>query len=304
MGCDFPLKAYRSQEINPETGRSQLTFNPKHARNSTNPIDLPCGRCTGCKLERSRQWAVRIMHESQCHPENSFLTLTFANEHLPVDYSVDVRDTQLFLKRLRDHIEPRKIRFFLCGEYGDKDQRPHYHIILFNYAFLHDRKLLKTTRNGDKLYTSATLEKLWPFGQSSIGNVTFNSAAYTARYAMKKITGDKAEAHYLREHPLHHFIVRTKPEFLTMSRRPGIGFPWINKYMSDVYPSDEVIVDGHRMRPPRFYDQLLSEEDLKIQLAARRKNALKTKEHRSDRRRWVKAQVRDARITDLKKDQL
>lgn len=244
------------------------------------------------------------MHEAQLHTENCFLTLTFANEHLPIDYSVDVRDTQLFLKRLRDHIKPTRVRFFACGEYGDKDQRPHYHLILFNHAFLSDRKLLKTTRNGDKLYTSATLEKLWPFGQSSIGNVTFNSAAYVARYAMKKITGDRAEAHYLREHPLHHFIVRTKPEFLVMSRRPGIGADWITKYRSDVYPSDEVIVNGHPSKPPRFYDQQLTEEELETISRRRRKDGLAYKEHRSDRRRFTKMQVRDARIQNLKKDQL
>lgn len=304
MGCDFPLKAYRSQEINPATGKSQLTFNPKLARNSLNPVDLPCGRCTGCRLERSRQWAVRIMHEAQLHDDNCFITLTFNDEHLPVDYSVDPRDMQLFFKKLRKSLEPKKVRFFLCGEYGDLNLRPHYHIILFGHAFLNDRKLFKRNKHGHHLYTSPSLEQLWPYGLSSLGEVTFNSAAYVARYAMKKITGKGAEAHYLREHPLHHFICRTRPEFLLMSRRPGIGAPWLGKFKSDVYPSDEVIVNGVPSKPPRFYDQQLTEEQQKQIQLRRRKDALKKKEHRSDRRRFAKKLVRDARIQNLKKDQL
>lgn len=300
MGCDFPISAWRTPPGSP----TAMTFNPMKALNSTNPINLPCGRCTGCRLERSRQWAVRIMHEAQLHEENSFLGLTFSDEHLPVDYSIDQRHMQLFMKRLRDKLEPKQVRFFLCGEYGDHGQRPHYHIILFNHAFLSDRKLYKRTRNGDQLFTSPTLEQLWPYGFSTIGSVTFNSAAYTARYAMKKMYGEKNADYYLREHPLHHFIVRVKPEFLLMSRRPGIGAKWIQKYRRDVYPHDHVVTNGFPSKPPRFYDQQLSEEEAEQIKRRRIKDSLKQKEHRSNRRRFAKVQVRDARISNLKKDTL
>lgn len=300
MGCDFPLKAWRT----PPGSDQALTFNPLRALNSTNPMNIPCGRCTGCKLERSRQWAVRIMHEAQLHSENCFITLTFANEHLPVDYSVDPRHMQLFFKRLRKALFPKTVRFFLCGEYGELENRPHYHIILFNHSFTSDRLLYRTTQHEHKLYTSPSLSKVWPYGLATLGEVTFNSAVYTARYAMKKISGPKADAHYLREHPLHHFIVRTRPEFLLMSRKPGIGANWFNKFKSDVYPSDEVIVNGHKSRPPRFYDNQLTEDEQDEIKRRRRAAALPQKQHDNNRRRVAKRDVRDARIQTLKKDQL
>lgn len=260
MGCDIPLTAFRSQEFNPASGKYRLTFNSKNSLSGT-PITLPCGRCMGCKLERSRQWAVRCKHEAQLHPENCFLTLTFDRANLPIDYSVHPRHMQLFFKKLRKSIFPKKVRFFLGAEYGELNFRPHYHIILFNHDFS-DKTLYEKTERGDYLYTSKSLAKLWPYGLATLGAVTFESAAYTARYATKKITGPKASDFYLREHPDHHFICRVRPEFALMSRRPGIGADWIEKYKSDVYPSDEVIINEAKARPPRFYDQQLTEEEL------------------------------------------
>ena len=209
-------------------------------------ISLPCGRCIGCRLERSRQWAVRIMHESKMHDESSFVTLTYDNEHLPSDESLSVEHCQLFLKRLRYHLEPKRIRFFLCGEYGSKLGRPHYHAIIFGW-FPEDRKLIKG--EGEfSLWSSATLQDAWGLGFASIGRVSFESASYVANYATKKVNGPKAAEHYGGR----------LPEFLLMSRRPGIGRPWFDKYGSDVFPSDEVIVRGVKCRPPRYYDQLLA----------------------------------------------
>lgn len=261
MGCDVPLTAFRSTEFNPSSGRYSLTFNSKKAL-SGRAILLPCGRCTGCKLEKSRQWAVRCQHEAQLHPENSWLTLTFDWQNLPVDYSIHPRHMQLFFKRLRKSIYPKQVRFYLGAEYGDKNLRPHYHVILFNHDF-NDKIFYEKTPQGHTLYTSPSLSKLWPYGLSTLGAVTFETAAYTARYTTKKITGPKASEFYLREHPDHHFICRVRPEFALMSRRPGIGKGWLDKYKSDVYPSDSVISNGRQARPPRFYDQQLTEEELK-----------------------------------------
>nr|QJB19136.1 MAG: replication initiator protein [Microvirus sp.] len=270
MGCDVPLTAYRSQEFNPATGRYLMTFNSKNSLSGT-PIKVPCGRCTGCKLEKSRQWAVRCNHEAQMHPANCFVTLTYDRANLPVDYSVHPREMQLFMKKLRKHTFPTKIRFYLGAEYGDENLRPHYHVLIFNYDF-NDKIFYEKTTRGDTLYTSATLSKLWGKGLATVGALTFHSAGYTARYSTKKITGPKASDFYLRTHPDHGFICRVRPEFSLMSRGDnsgdpvwggGIGRGWLEKFKSDVYPSDEVISNGRKARPPRFYDKQLPEEELR-----------------------------------------
>lgn len=268
MTCYHPLKAYRSREVNPSTGRHLITFNPLKNLVEGSSLTLPCGRCIGCRLERSRQWAVRCTHEAQLHTENCFITLTFSNDHLPPDYSVHVRTWQLFMKRLRKELGSKKIRSFACGEYGETNLRPHYHAIIFNHYF--PDALLYKTVNGNNLYTSQILSKIWPYGHAILGDVTFESAAYVARYVMKKYTGDQSDAHYTRVHPLTKEIVRVQPEFVTQSRRPGLGAPWLEKYRSDVYPDDFVIARNMKMKPPRFYDQQLTEEELE-ELKRRRK---------------------------------
>lgn len=212
-------------------------------------VDLPCGQCIGCRLERSRRWAVRIMHEAQLHEANSFLTLTYSDEKLPKGNTIVMDDVQRFMKRLRKRIG--KVRFFQCGEYGETSARPHYHMCLFGYDFSSDRILFKKTGAGNALYTSELLTEEWGLGHAVIGDLTFDSAAYVARYCLKKVTGDPKEAHYAG---------RT-PEFVSMSRRPGIGANWFNKYATDVYPSDECIMNGKSMMPPPFYDKLLEKAD-------------------------------------------
>lgn len=277
-----------------------MTFNPMRSLNSTNPISIPCGRCTGCKLERSRQWAVRCMHEASLHQDNCFITLTYSNDHLPVDYSVHPRDLQLFFKRLRKQLFPTKIRFFACGEYGETNLRPHYHALIFGHS-PQDKTLYETTPRGDRLYLSKSLQKSWPFGLVMVGALTFESAAYTARYAMKKQTGPQAETYYLRQHPLHGFICRVRPEFLNMSRRPGIGAEWINKFRPEVFPSDSVLVRERLVKPPRYYLNQLSEEEKEAISRQRRKDGLINKGERNNRRRVAKAEVRDARISTLQR---
>lgn len=207
-------------------------------------MNVACGQCIGCKLERSRQWAVRCMHEAQLHEENCFLTLTLRDEG---DGSVHVRDVQKFMKRLRKAIK-RRVSYLACGEYGEALGRPHYHMALFGYNFP-DRRRWK----GD-LWVSEKLDKLWSHGYCTIGELTFESAAYIARYCTKKITGSMAAKHYTRVLESGE-IVSVEPEYITMSRRPGIGKRWLERYHSDVYPSDEVIVRGKQARPPRYYDK-------------------------------------------------
>lgn len=262
MPCFHPLQAYQSRTLNSE-GKRSIVFNQNKGQ-GFDPIKLPCGQCVGCRLERSRQWAMRCVHEAQMHKENCFITLTFNPEALsqrPVPMSVDVRDWQLFMKRLRDHASRqkgrgggKKIRFYHCGEYGEKNGRPHYHACLFGFDFS-DKTLWKVS-NGHRLYISESLTKLWPHGFSTIGDVTFESAAYVARYIMKKINGKQADDHYYDK--VTGEIIN--PEYTTMSRRPGIGRGWYEKYQQDVYPHDEVILNGKKLKPPKYYDGILQTE--------------------------------------------
>lgn len=291
------MRAYRTAAFD-ESGKRGITFNPHKATNEVDPFELPCGICTGCRLERARQWSIRMMHEARGWSANAFVTLTFSDEHLPADYGVHVEDVQKFMKRLRKSL-PQKVRFFACGEYGDLHQRPHYHLILFNHQFP-DLKPLKKTPHG-MLYTSQELSKLWPYGQSSTGAVTHKSAGYVARYSLKKIGGDKATDHYTRIHPVTRAINVVRPEFCVMSRKPGIGASFMQQFKSDLFPSGYLIVDGHKVPPPRFYLNQLEEHEREY-LANMPGRPPTPSSERTLARRRVRAEVRDARIKSLQRN--
>lgn len=251
MPCFHPLDAWRD-----DSGQVQF-----YDRGRGNHMLLPCGRCVGCRLERSRQWATRMMFESQLHAESSFLTLTYDEVHLPRPPSLDYRHFQLFMKRLRKKLA-KPLRFYCCGEYGDENGRPHFHAAIFGDAFLGDRYYWSKGSKGDKLYRSPLLESVWTSGSSLIGDLTFESAAYMARYIMKKITGDLAESHYQYLDCDSGEVFQLTPEFCHMSLKPGIGGKWFDLYSSDVYNGhDFVIVNGHKVKPPRYFDKLLRRLD-------------------------------------------
>lgn len=192
------------------------------------------------------------MHEASLYESNCFVTLTYADEHLPAHGSLRKRDFVLFMKRLRLSIAPARVRYFHCGEYGAVTSRPHYHVLLFGYDFPDKRPW--TVRNGLQVFRSEKLESLWSFGNTEIGSVTFESASYVARYVVDKITGSAAEAHYSRVDLATGEVIRVESEYSTMSRRPGIGAGWFAKYGKEVYPADSVVARGRLMKPPRFYD--------------------------------------------------
>lgn len=247
MTCYHPIRAWRSLNGRQANGKWRLVFSKQNGYEDL-PVEVPCGQCIGCRLERSRQWAMRCVMEAQMHKDNCFVTLTYRDADLPADGSVSVRAAQLFMKRVRKEFSDQKVRFFLCGEYGTKNFRPHYHLLLFGVSFTDAR--VWSRKNGNILYRSPTLERLWPYGFSTIGNVTFDSAAYCARYILKKVTGKDTREHYGDR----------SPEFVTMSRRPGLGAEWYARYKSDVYPGDTVVLrDGVKMRPPKYFDKLYEE---------------------------------------------
>lgn len=238
MPCYHPIPAWFGKVRN-ALGKRPIVFNPGNGY-VDKPLQVPCGRCIGCQLERSRQWAMRCMHEAKLYDENCFVTLTY--EKLPPGGSLVPKHMVDFLKRLRFHYGNRAIRYIQCGEYGEMLSRPHHHAILFNLDFPDKR-----AHGGDgdcKTYVSESLDKLWSHGYCVIGSATFESAGYIARYALKKVVGQRAASWYNGR----------VPEYMTMSRRPGIGFGHVVRHGRDIYPSDECVVRGVACRPPRYYD--------------------------------------------------
>lgn len=264
MPCYRPLQAWRGAVL--PSGKRSVVFQRGDASPVAGELQLPCGQCVGCRLERSRQWAMRCVDEASLYKQNCFLSLTYNDENLPKDGSLCLRDFQLFMKRLRKSAGCR-LRFFHCGEYGSKFGRPHYHCLVFGFDFA-DKLLYKVTNSGEKLYVSKKLSELWPVGFSSVGSVTFESAAYVARYVMDKVTGDDARrvnslglSHYERLDAKTGEVFSLKPEYVTMSRRPGIGKGWFEKFKLDCFPSDYRIMRGIKMLPARYYGSLYELEN-------------------------------------------
>lgn len=308
MACYHPIQGYKG----PDGG---FQFTPRTDLLMT----VPCGQCIGCKLERSRQWAVRIMHEVQMHSENSFVTLTYDKEHLPGRGMLCLTDWQLFMKRLRKFYGTERISFFHCGEYGEvcdvcrKSKpvcrcgkwsptlgRPHYHAVLFGVHFP-DQRLYERNERGDSLYESPTLTRLWGNGQCLIGAVTFESAAYVARYCCSKITGDRAAKHYRRVDRETGEVYFLPPEYATMSLRPAIGRSWFEKYSAEVVSSDSVVMRGVEMRGPRYYDKLRDSSELKEVKKKRKKGILKHNRDLTGARMKDRERVKLAQVTMLKR---
>jgi len=255
MSCFYPQTVYPSYEVNP-SGKRSATWNP-HQGYEDLAYKIACGQCDGCRVGKTLAWATRIHHEQSMWEANSFLTLTYDREHLPLHGTLQFRDHQLFMKSLRKYFAPRTIRYYSCGEYGETSLRPHFHTCLFNLEF--DDKELWKTQNGESLYISPTLQSIWKNGRAVIGALTFASAAYVARYILKKVLGKDSQLHYQMEHPITGEIHDAEPERALMSQ--GIGISWLEKFKSDVYPQDFFHVDGKRVKPPRAYDRWLEKND-------------------------------------------
>lgn len=302
MVCFYPLSGYRSVTKN-ENGRRPVFFRVKVGKEGeARKFTLACGQCVGCRLERSRQWAVRCMHESKLHEKNCFITLTYDSKWILKNGSLSVKDFQLFMKKFRKKYG--KIRFFHCGEYGPKLERPHYHALIFGFDF-DDKKIWKKNGRDEVIYTSEKLTKLWGMGHCTVCELTFDTAAYCARYTLKKITGRDSNKHYERVDPETGEVVHRKPEYCTMSRRPGIGRGHLDKFVTDVYPSDYLIVNGKKARPPRFYDNIyevmdpLTMEEVKFN---REVNGEKHWENNTKERLAVREEVTKRRLKHLKRE--
>lgn len=222
-------------------------------------LELPCNKCQSCKLRRAKEWALRCWHESQMHETSCFTTLTYRDADLPKNGDLDHRDFQLFMKRLRRRYPDINLRFFMCGEYGGKTHRAHYHVVLFGY-FPPDAKYHRN-ENGNKYYKSQELDDLWQKGFTDTSHVTYHSAGYVARYALKKQLPDKAlQDRYVYADEHGEMKVR-KFEYVRMSLNPAIGKSWFTKYKQQTLDHDLVRdPNGNPCPVPSYYLSLLLDE--------------------------------------------
>lgn len=302
MACNYPIQAYRLSS-------GEIVFDTKSGYDIIRYLKVPCGVCIGCRLERGRQWAVRCMHEAQLHDENCFITLTYNDDHLPDGNELDYRDFQLFMKRLRKKFKGKKIRFFMCGEYGEQFRRPHFHACLFGINF-NDRVHFKRTKAGSEIYTSRILDSLWcdrfgnSMGYATIGDVNFDSAGYVARYVMKKGYGhDDSDYNYINLETGE--VTKQTKEFTRMSLKDGIGTGFYKKYKSDMFPHDICVVNGVAQKPPKFYFKKLKTDDplLYEQITfARESKAMKRASDNIQERLEVREKVLKAKTKALKRE--
>lgn len=339
MTCYSPLQGFKSKALT-KNGKRKIVFNPKEGlADGMIKMQAPCGQCVGCRLEYSRQWAIRCMHEASLHEDNSFITLTYNEKYLPKYGSLNYAHWESFMKRFREAIilpyaQPfvdsgfkkkeaiklarplsPKIRFYMGPEYSPKG-RPHYHALIFGYQF--PDLVLHSIRNGIKLFTSEILANLWScpksderYGYVTVGNVTFQSAAYVARYMMKKVKGEDSELRYFSRDSEGRLFVDVggeihpiEPERARMSNKPGIASNWFDLYYKDVYNevADYVILDGRKVRPPRYYDvlyQRISPEDYDAIKEARVIDAKVFASNNTPERLEVRRIVKEAQLNRL-----
>ncbi len=269
MPCYTPLKGFK------DYASGGLTFDK---RKGSQALEVACGQCLGCRVDYRLMWSIRITHEASLHLDtggNSWVTLTYRSpdtctpeqykngHYVPSDYSLAPSHVSKFIRALRKANKDKTIRYFYCGEYGELG-RPHYHICLFNHSFAD--QYLWQDNEGLYTYTSVSLDKLWPYGFATVAELNIHTAAYTAGYCFKKITGKAAADHYLRcdEHGEAYWLL---PEFIRMStgrgKPSGIGAKFYEKFASDIFPADLSPVPGHGQYElvPWYYQKILEQTD-------------------------------------------
>lgn len=296
MPCYRPLKAFRTS--------GGVVFTELKRDDHLGDIEIPCGQCIGCRLRRAQDWTLRVQHEASAWEANCFVTLTYARDRLPPMGSLEHRDFQLFMKRIRKATK-QKIRYYMCGEYGPKNLRPHYHACLFNIDFRADRIATEKSSSGYLMYESNQLTELWGHGKATVQDLVKQTAGYCARYIMKKQLGQAAETAYEYLDQETGEIRQKKPEYAAMSLKPGIGATWFKKYQRDVFPHDFVVSEGVKHQVPKYYDKLIKRAKLQelddIELA-RYRRAQDASADNTDQRRRDRETVQLAKVVNLKRE--
>ena len=294
MSCYRPVKGYKAPN-------GAFTFNRKESLGI--PMTIPCRYCIGCRLDYSVAWAIRASHEAQLWADAMFVTLTY--KELPQFGSLVPWHLTDFWKRLRNN--GYNIRYLACGEYGKQLKRPHYHAIIYN-ARMPDLDLWRI-ENGQRLYKSPELDRIWGHGFTAVGNVSFESSAYVARYMLKKIRGNDADLHYRYWCPYTGEGFPIEQEFVRASRgragsagNGGLGLAWIEKYWQDVYPHDYVVLEnGKQRKPPKFYDNWLeaNHNDVFQEVKEKRKKNAKDREEDNTWQRLLARETCHERAAEL-----
>jgi len=246
------------------------------------------------------------MHEAQLHEFKCFITLTYDDRHLPAGGTLVPEHWTLFMKKLRKHPQffPIPIKFMMCGEYGETTLRPHYHACIFGIEFP-DQKKYSENGQGDCITTSALLDKIWSHGECKIGTLTYDSAAYTARYITKRSGKLFPLGHYTKVDQETGEVITVHPEFARMSNRPGLGKAWFEKYGNDVFPDDFVVIQGRRQKPPRYYDKLLQRQSPQLLAEikqTRLENSAEASADHTTARLRVREKVKLSKISVLKRN--
>jgi len=290
---------------------------------------VPCGRCNGCRIARSKEWAIRCIHETKTHDDNCFITLTYNPDHLPPDNSLEHKHFQDFIRSLRKRVNKhakkynyytdeigieRKvanpnfnpIRYYMCGEYGKATEgnqwiaRPHFHVILFGFAF--QDKTNHTVRRGNQVYRSELLERTWTKGFSEIGNVTFKSCAYVARYIIKKQKPND-DKYAIIDNDTGEILGYRKQEYTHMSLKPGIGNDYYYKYETDNY--EYIMLEANKkMEVPRYYKNKLKVDHpiLYEMLRLERVKEARKSPNNSPERLAVRNHIQGLKLQKLKRD--
>lgn len=266
MSCTRPISAQRYYD--PEQAKLVIRL----AGDDFKPnLELNCGNCTNCKLRKAKEWALRCWHESQMHDNSCYVTFTYSDENLPAREELDHRHFQLFMKRLRRRYMRQRFSYFMCGEYGDKTHRPHYHAVIFGY-WPPDAEYHRTEK-GHKYFKSAELDYLWGRGFTDTSYVSYKNAGYVARYTLKKqLPSEELQDRYTWVDENGELHVR-KFEYTRMSTDPAIGQGWFYKYMDQTLRDDFVRdPDGHECPVPKHYLDVLKREDpdLYVEMAVAR----------------------------------
>jgi hypothetical protein len=212
-------------------------------------IEIPCGQCIGCRIQRQQMWAFRSLAEASLHRHNWFLTLTYSPDSLPPHGSLRHRDWQLFAKRARRRLGP--FRYLMCGEYGEQTARPHYHALAFGLD-LPDVEPVGV-RRGFSIFRSAALSKLWGAGLVEIGSVTAQSARYCASYVLKDSPAPERFDESTGE------VLQLVKPYGRMSLKPGLGDAWIRKYYPEVLTHGVCFSNDRQFVIPTRFKHILDE---------------------------------------------